>query len=151
MISNTHDRRARAFLRQEEGSVIIETALMLVVLLLLAFGIMDMGRALYIENSLAAATREGARFAAVQTTVSTSAIQDTVRKRFNTYVFGSDTLRSDSVTVTLVTSAGATTSIKVKVGYGFKWLTAFPKLLGMTTTTGNHTAFHAQSEYKYEF
>ena len=57
--------RFRRFLRNENGSVIVETALMVTILLLLTFGIVDMGRSLYIANTLILSARDGARTAAV--------------------------------------------------------------------------------------
>ena len=58
-------RRFRRFLRNENGSIIVETALMITILLLLTFGIVDMGRALYVSNTLILAARDGARWAVV--------------------------------------------------------------------------------------
>jgi Flp pilus assembly protein TadG len=44
----------------------VEFALVLVPLLLLIFGLIDLGRAVYVNNSLAEAAREGARWGSVQ-------------------------------------------------------------------------------------
>ena len=44
----------------------VEFAVVLVPLLLLIFGLIDLGRAVYVNNSLAEAAREGARWGSVQ-------------------------------------------------------------------------------------
>lgn len=52
-------------IRNERGSVAVEFGLVAPIFFLLLFGIIDFGRAFYTVHDLAAATREGARFAAV--------------------------------------------------------------------------------------
>ena len=47
--------------RNEKGSAVVETALVVPILLLLVFGIADFGIALYRQEVLTNATREGAR------------------------------------------------------------------------------------------
>ena len=49
------------FRRSTEGQTIIEFALSIVVLLLLVFGIFDIGRAVWYSNTLSFATREAGR------------------------------------------------------------------------------------------
>ncbi len=46
----------------ERGTAIVELALVLPVLLLLVFGTIDFGRAIYINTALANAARDGARY-----------------------------------------------------------------------------------------
>ena len=57
--------RFRSFRREEDAQGIVEFALVLPVLLLLIFGIIDLGRAVWEENTLAYAAREGTRYAIV--------------------------------------------------------------------------------------
>ena len=57
-------RRLRVW-REEQGAAIVEFALVLPLLLLVLWGIIDIGRAFYTLNNLASAVREGARRAAV--------------------------------------------------------------------------------------
>jgi Flp pilus assembly protein TadG len=140
--------RQRTFLQKQDGSVILETALMITVLLMLTFGMVDFGRVMYTSNSLVSAAREGARFGATQTAVNTGAIQDTVRKRFNPYTFGGDTLKNADITATAVGTP--TTSIKVSIAYTFKWITPMAKLIGWTSGSSFTSTLHAQSEYRYE-
>jgi Flp pilus assembly protein TadG len=52
--------------RGEEGAAIIETALSMVVLLTILFGIMEVSLALYSNHFIAEASREGARYAIVR-------------------------------------------------------------------------------------
>jgi hypothetical protein len=52
-------------LNDRKGQAMVELALMLPVLLLIIFGITEFGRALYIENTLTNAAREGARMASI--------------------------------------------------------------------------------------
>lgn len=54
----------------ERGTSLPETAIVLVVLLSLLFGIMDFGRALYTYGFIADVAREGARWASVRGSVS---------------------------------------------------------------------------------
>jgi len=141
-------KRPWTFFHRQDGSVILETALMITVLLLLMFGMVDFGRVMYTSNSLVSAAREGARFGATQTAVNTSAIQDTVRKRFNPYTFGGDTLKNSDITAVAVGTP--TTSIKVTIAYTFKWITPVARLLGWTSGSAFTSTLHSQSEYRYE-
>jgi len=52
-------------MKNNRGQVLIETALILPLLLLLIFGMVDFGRAMYTKNTLTNAARSGARAAAV--------------------------------------------------------------------------------------
>ena len=144
-------KRQWTFLRKQDGSVILETALMITVLLILMFGMIDFGRVMYTSNSLVSAAREGARFGATQNTVSTTAIQDTVIARFNPYTFGGDNLVRANVTVTAVGSP-ATTSIKVAIAYPFRWITPVAAIASMIaqSSVSYTSTLHAQAEYRYE-
>lgn len=52
-------------MKRQRGAVVVEFALVLVILLLLLFGLLELGRALFKWNSAAEATRIGARTAAI--------------------------------------------------------------------------------------
>jgi len=148
-------RRFRRFLRNENGSIIVETALMITILLLLTFGIVDMGRALYVSNTLILAARDGARWAVVHADDG-NIISDTKTKvaaQFNVYRFGGPNLLTDSVAVTLVGKVGSAPpkSVQVKIGYPFNWLTPVPKLMRWTTGSTYTSVLHSQAEYKYEY
>ena len=139
----------RAFVRNQDGSVILETALMITVLLILTFGMVDFGRVMYTSNSLISAAREGARAGSVQTTVNTTTIKATVRSRFNSFTFGGDTLTDGAITVT-DNSASSPPSIKVLITYTFKWITPMARLMGWTSGSTFTSTLHSQAEYRYE-
>jgi Flp pilus assembly protein TadG len=142
--------RQRTFLQKQDGSVILETALMISVLLILMFGMVDFGRVMYTTNSLVSAAREGARFGATQSTVNTGAIQDTVLARFNPYRFGGDNLLKANVTATAVGTP--TTSIRVSISYPFTWITPVAAVASLIAngTVAYGSTLHAQAEYRYE-
>lgn len=52
-------------MKRQSGSTVVEFALVLVILLLLVFGLLELGRALFKWNSAVEATRIGARTAAI--------------------------------------------------------------------------------------
>ena len=145
--------RLRRFVRNQDGSVILETALMLTILLLLMFGIVDIGRALYTENNLVSAAREGARFAATDATAATDGTntKNTVIARFSP--FGGPALQASDITVTQIFAAGggAVEAIRVTIAYTFTWITPLPRLLQWTSSGTFTSTFHSQAEYRYEF
>jgi len=143
-------KRRRTFFQKQDGSVILETALMISVLLILMFGMVDFGRVMYTTNSLVSAAREGARFGATQNTVNTGAIQDTVLARFNPYRFGGDNLLKANVTATAVGTP--TTSIRVSISYPFTWITPVAAVASLIAngTVSYGSTLHAQAEYRYE-
>ncbi len=59
-LSRNHERR-----QGQPGQALVEFALVLPILLLLAVGIMDFGRALFVYSEVSNAAREAVRFAAV--------------------------------------------------------------------------------------
>jgi len=74
----------RSSIMSERGNAMVEFAIILPLLLIVVFGIIDFGRALYTANNLTAAVREGARLASTQispdptTAGSMSAVSTTV-------------------------------------------------------------------------
>ncbi len=56
----------RQFSRSTSAAALVEFAIVLPILLLLVFGVVDFGRALYTANNLTSAVREGARLASAQ-------------------------------------------------------------------------------------
>ena len=55
----------RAFAHDSRGQALVETALVLPLLLLLIVGLFDVGRAVWLSNTLATAVREGSRYGVV--------------------------------------------------------------------------------------
>jgi Flp pilus assembly protein TadG len=110
-------KRVRRLLRRnEKGAAIVEFALVVPLLLLLLWGIVDIGRAFYTLNNLASAVREGARSAAVMSTppdgsANTTLIRSTVTTAFMPI---GPALRPESVFVTL-----ANRQVTVRASYPF--------------------------------
>jgi hypothetical protein len=142
-------RLLRRLASSRDGSVILETALMLTILLIMMFGIIDMGRALFTANNLVSAAREGARFAAIDQAIATAsppdtlAVKDTVINHFST--FGGTALTRANVATTFIGGAHPS-SIRVTIKYRFSWITPIRSLVGAMKDT-----LHAQAEYKYEY
>jgi len=143
------DMRRRTFLEKQDGSVILETALMIAVLLMLTFGMVDFGRVMYASNSLVSAAREGARAGAVQSPVDAAAIKAIAESRFNSFTFGGDNLKDADVAVT-DNSGSSPPSVKVVITYSFKWITPMARLMGWTSGASFASTLHASAEYRYE-
>jgi Flp pilus assembly protein TadG len=139
-------RLLRRMATSRDGSVILETALMISILLMLMFGIIDLGRALFTENLLVSAAREGARNGAIGANPpDVNAVKDTVINRFRTSL-GNTQLTRANVTVTPIPVGGPTyTSIRVLVAYKFTWITPIRSLVGAM-----RDSLHAQAEYRLE-
>jgi Flp pilus assembly protein TadG len=135
----------------QRGAIAVEFAVLLVPLLMIAFGIAEFGRAIYQYNTLAKATRDAARF--LTTRSPGDAAAHTAAK--NMVVYGSATVTSrallpgltttmvsicDSVVATacpgeahtaVITGAGAINLVTVNVGgvnaipYVFNFLTPY--------------------------
>src|SRR5437868_13300327 len=58
--------RLKIFAKSDRAAAMVEFAIVLPILLLIVFGIVDFGRALYMANKLTSAVREGARLASTQ-------------------------------------------------------------------------------------
>ena len=65
---------AKRGLRAERGVVAVEFAIILPVLLLLVFGIIDFGHALYMKHVMSDASREGARYGTRYATIGSNRI-----------------------------------------------------------------------------
>jgi TadE-like protein len=70
--------------KRSRGQAIVELALVLPIFLLLIFGLIDLGRTVFIYNSLAEASREGARWGSVQA----RAYDDASRTTIENHVIG---------------------------------------------------------------
>jgi Flp pilus assembly protein TadG len=70
----------RTFIRRDRGrgQALVEFALVIPLFVLLIFGLIDLGRAVYINNSLAEAARDGARYGSVQARAFDDASRDAV-------------------------------------------------------------------------
>lgn len=124
-----------AFMERDGGAAIVEFAIVLPLLLLLVFGIIDFGRALYIKNNLTSAVRSAGRVAAVQPDPA-GADRTKVRQAVaqNAAEFGSAAVDTNTVTVTAVTTtAGKMITVTIS-NYPLTWITPLPKLVGYGDT-----------------
>jgi Flp pilus assembly protein TadG len=119
-------------MREEGGVAVVEFALVAPLLLILIFGIIDLGRAYATLNQLAASAREGARLAAVLRDPSTSQSQAQVRatvKAFGARQLGGPALRDDQIDVTL-DRVGGTVTVGVRA-YAFPLITPLAGVVGL--------------------
>jgi len=137
----------RRLVASRDGSVILETAIMIMILLMLMFGIVDVGRALYTENNLVSAAREGARYGATDQNMpsDTMAIKAVVIAHFSAFG-GAAITNANIVTTPIACCGGGYTSIRVRINYPFTWITPIQRLVNTTYTN----TLHAQAEYNWE-
>ncbi len=148
--------RPRNVLRSEDGSVILETAMMMTVILILTFGMVDFGRVMYTSNSLISAAREGARFGAVLNHPGVSAtgiasIDSVVKARFNQYTFGGTNLTNTNIDIDTSTTSPPT-YVKVSIKYKFTWISPVAAVAGIIAhhSVSYTDSLHAQATYRYE-
>lgn len=121
-------------LRDDSGVAVLEFAVFATLLLLLVFGSIDLGRAMFTANNLTSASREGARYGARLSDPGSSltAIRDTAMSKMSP--FGGNPIATSQVAVTCIPNCNVATlqSIKVQINYPFSWLTPLPALLNKT-------------------
>ncbi len=120
--------------RKKRGAAAVEFALVAPLVLLVLWGIVDIGRAFYTLNNLASAVREGARAAAVMSTDPTTGTNPAAIKTIVTTDFTpiGPALTAAQVTVTL-----ANRQVTVQAGYPFAPLA----LVGWTFTITRSATF----------
>jgi Flp pilus assembly protein TadG len=124
-------RAARSIhdLRGESGAAVVEFALVLPLVLILVFGIIDVGRLMFTANSLTSAVREGARFAAVQTNPTSGNVYTHISAQMNAAV-------SPAVTAGQVIldrdEGNRTVTVRIN-NYQFTPITPFANLTGFGT------------------
>ena len=139
-------RRHAASNSRDRGSVAVEFALLLPVLLLLIFGIIDFGRAINDQITLTQAAREGARLASLG--YSTSA----VTTRAQSAATGLSPVPTVTVTTACPTGAGTGVDAVVKLSYTFTFVTpvgAFAAMFG-TASFGTTLPLSATGEMPCE-
>ena len=127
--------------RKERGAAAVEMAIVLPMLLLVIGGLVDFGRAFYLNAVITNASREGARMVAMN--------YDTGRAttRVNTALGGSLGALSPTISFTTCPNGANTATARVSIPSGpannqFHWLVLniVPSLFGQTVTTPNLTA-----------
>jgi len=86
-------RTLRRLLREQDGAVIVEFALVVPFLFLIVFGIIDFSRAYAQLNNINSSLREGARFGAAQKTPTVDEIKAEIFRFSNTWANALDTSR----------------------------------------------------------
>ena len=118
----------------EAGVAVVEFALVAPLLLVLVFGIIDLGRAYSTLNQLAASAREGARYAAVLPNPASDAARAKVRqtvKQFSLNQLGGLPVSDDQIDVTLDNTAG-TVTVAIRA-YPFQLVTPLVGVVGLRT------------------
>ncbi len=105
-------------IRNRRGSVAVEFGLMAPIMFLLVFAIIDFGRAYYTVHDLAAAAREGARFAAplADPVASEAEIRNVVK--FFAVNFGGQTVTDEQIEIVF---DGLQVTVRIK-DYPFQFL-----------------------------
>jgi Flp pilus assembly protein TadG len=111
----------------DRGSVAVEFALLLPMLLLIVFGIVDFGRALNAQITLTQAAREGARLAALN--------QPNVVSRTQAAAVGLSPV-SVSVTSSCPSGAGQGVNATVVTSYSFHFITPVGAIAGVFGGSG---------------
>lgn len=136
--------RLRIFAGSERAAAMVEFAIVLPVLLLIVFGIVDFGRALYTANNLTSAVREGARLASTQITPdpTAAASKTAVTNAVTNYVTAiSAGAPAPTVAETFTGAPPNIQSIKVQItAYPFTPITPLAGLIGMGTITMSPSA-----------
>jgi Flp pilus assembly protein TadG len=123
-------------LRSRKGSEVVEFALVLPVLLIIVFGILDFGLAIYDKAVITNASREGARAGIVYRypTPTEAQLETIVRNVVNAYCSTHLVTFSGSHTPTITfpqTPAGSGTPIEVRINYQYNYL-AISNFLGLS-------------------
>ncbi|HEX8162805.1 MAG TPA: TadE family protein [Pyrinomonadaceae bacterium] len=109
----------------ERGAALLEFAIGATVFLTITFGVLELGRLLWVHNALADATRRGARYAVNQPQASAAAVQN-VAVYGNTAGTGTplvSDLTPAQIVVTYSNFGLATGTVKVEIqNYDFKFV-----------------------------
>lgn len=130
--------------RKESGGAMVEFAITMPILLLVVWTVVDFARAYYASNSLSAAVREGARYAAVQVnpTASTAAIRTKVQQAYN--AFGGSPIPAGQIFVyDSSTFTAANVTVKVE---GYVWNKSTP----INFIPGGQILMTRAAKFRYE-
>jgi Flp pilus assembly protein TadG len=130
----------RTFHRDQRGQALIETAIVLPIMLLVAIGIVEFGRAYQTWQVLTNAAREGARIAVLPGGDDTS-----VKNRISTYLKDGAIDKPSTAVVTITRDntiaigSGTATASRVTIAYPFTFVVLHPvtTLVAPKSTVGN--------------
>ncbi|WP_098461672.1 TadE/TadG family type IV pilus assembly protein [Propionicimonas paludicola] len=128
-------RRGKPAQTSERGAAAVEFALVLPVLIVMIFGMVDMGMAINAQAIVGNAAREGARaasFSGADTTATNNAISRASASLIGTAPTTNitcQTMVSGTPTAIACSSVSPGDSVQVKVSYTYKWIT--PGVLGL--------------------
>ncbi len=131
--------------RDERGAALVEFAIVVPMLLVLVLAIIDFGRMMAVSAGLAAAAREGARYAATSSNPSDATQQSNIKARvINAFqAFGGPALQTTNIAVSVDNSAG---NVTVAVtGYTYKPITPVMTMIGAGTLN-----FSRSSTFRWE-
>ncbi len=141
----------KPFTRDRRGQSLVEFALVTVMLLLLAVGIIEFGRVWNLYQILANAAREGARLASLPAGFTTAAA---VTARVQGYL-STGNVNPAKATITIGgagVDGGTGTQVSVTVSYPYSFLYVGPiiRLLSSSATAGADVTITAQSVMRNE-
>ncbi|HEY0780383.1 MAG TPA: TadE/TadG family type IV pilus assembly protein [Gemmatirosa sp.] len=126
--------------RDERGAALVEFAIVVPMLLVLVLAIVDFGRMMAVSGGLAAAVRDGARYAATSANPSDATQQSNIKARvINAFqAFGGPAIQTSNIAITVDNSAG---NVTVAVsGYTYQPLTPVMRMIGVGTLNFSRSA-----------
>lgn len=109
--------------KNRRGAAVVEFAIVAPVFFLLIFGMIEYGRMVMVQQILTNASREGARFAVVQSTDDTQAVQDTVTNYLTSASIGGTPTVSVEWPPSGGTSSSEPVTVTVSIPFGqVSWL-----------------------------
>jgi len=131
-----------ALARGRDGAAMVEFAIVLPVFLLITWGVIDFGRLFFTSNSLANATREGARYAAVLVDPIASSAQVKAQVKSAFVPFGGPAITDAEISIDTLTVPGGV--IVTVTGYPAPVLTPLSRLIGATSTMTRKSTFRRE-------
>jgi Flp pilus assembly protein TadG len=126
------------YLKREEGAAAVEFALVLPLLVIILFGIIEFGFALYNKEVITNASREGARAGIVQAPKLTETDIETVAKAYLTNA-GWDESKADIIVTNPEGSFPSSLTVRVDYPYSFavlpNFIVGFSKDITLSATT----------------
>jgi Flp pilus assembly protein TadG len=136
------------YFKNRRGAALLEFALFASMLLVILFGIIDLGRALFTANNITMAAREGARYASTLPNPQSAPSMSAIKQKVAQYVspFGNAPIDTATmVNLSWLTGPGLQ-AIVVQVNYPFNWITPVRALVGGTFTD----TLHSRATFRWE-